>query len=198
MTQGISTLLCEDDWSTGANTIFSDYCTNTQIDHEHQFCGGFDIYSQGEYITKGRMEFNDYNNESSVSRRNKNSVALIQFPGQTWCTANPWCSFNQAATERRAVLAWLSGWPDKLHHSEFPAMWQRLPTTAMHTTEDGEDIGRLKAITGGFAIARVSPPIENEVIYYDRGETGSNCMGQGELSDHDGASPASTGTRLPG
>ena len=45
----------------GTNTTFSYYCSNSANDHEHETCGGFDVLSQGEYITKTRTVFNDYN-----------------------------------------------------------------------------------------------------------------------------------------
>ena len=45
----------------GKNTVFSYYCANSRIDHEHGTCGGFDVLSDGEYITKTRTVFNDYN-----------------------------------------------------------------------------------------------------------------------------------------
>src|SRR6202000_2710580 len=100
-------------WATKTNTIFSYYCTNAQIDHEHEFCGGFDLYSNGEYITKGRMEFNDYNDEMS-SAWNKNSLSLIQFPGQTWCTSNPWCQYWQGGA---GGGGWGDGGQDARHSS---------------------------------------------------------------------------------
>lgn len=55
--------------------LFSTYCPNTLVDHEHEYCGRFDIYSNGEYITKGRTEFNDYNDQmSSATQSNTLSV----------------------------------------------------------------------------------------------------------------------------
>lgn len=57
-------------------SLFSIYCPNTLIDHEHEFCGRFDIFSNGEYITKGRTEFNDYNDlMSSATQSNTLSIA---------------------------------------------------------------------------------------------------------------------------
>ena len=62
----------------GGSELFSTYCPNTFTDHEHQFCGRFDIYSNGEYITKGRTEFNDYNDlMSSATQSNTLSVENV-------------------------------------------------------------------------------------------------------------------------
>ena len=61
--------------SRGDSELFSTYCPNTMIDHEHQYCGRFDIYSNGEYITKGRTEFNDYNDLMSLASQS-NSLSV--------------------------------------------------------------------------------------------------------------------------
>ncbi len=57
----------------GGSELFSTYCPNTMIDHEHQYCGRFDIFSNGEYITKGRTEFNDYNDRDELSLAKQHS-----------------------------------------------------------------------------------------------------------------------------
>lgn len=63
--------------STGeSKVLFSTYCPNTLNDHEHEFCGRFDIYSNGEYITKGRTEFDDYNELMSVSSQS-NMLSIL-------------------------------------------------------------------------------------------------------------------------
>jgi hypothetical protein len=166
-------VLVRDGWSTGADTIFSDYCTNTQIDHEHQFCGGFDLYSQGEYVTKGRTEFNDYNDEFSLAR-NKNSVMLIQFPGQTWCTANPWCSFNQAATDGGQFWHGYEAGLTTLHHAELPGYVAAIADDRNAYDGGWGGYGHFNGVTAA-SRSLVYLRHSNEVIYYDRGETGSNA-----------------------
>jgi hypothetical protein len=159
-------------WTTGSDTIFSYYCTNTQIDHEHQFCGGFDLYSNGEYITKGRMEFNDYNDEMSVAW-NKNTLSLIQYPGQTECTSNPWCQYWQSATDGGQ---WWHGYQaglTTLYHSELPS----------YIAAIAEDHNAYNAGWGGYlkfnTVTAASRSLiylrnSNQVIYYDRGATGAH------------------------
>jgi hypothetical protein len=62
----------------GGSELFSTYCPNTLTDHEHQYCGRFDIFSNGEYITKGRTEFTDYNDRMSLaSQSNTLSVQNV-------------------------------------------------------------------------------------------------------------------------
>jgi hypothetical protein len=160
-------------WTTGANTIFSYYCTNTQIDHEHQFCGGFDLYSDGEYITKGRMEFNDYNDEYSVAW-NKNIPPLVQYPGQNWCTPNPWCSFNQAATDGGQFWHGYQAGLATLHHAELPGYVAAIAED--HNAYNGGNGGYVR-FNGVTAASRSLIYLRGskEVIYYDRGATGSNA-----------------------
>lgn len=159
-------------WRTDSNTIFSYYCTNTQIDHEHEFCGGFDLYSQGEYITKGRMEFNDYNDEFSVAR-NKNSLALIQYPGQRWCTADPWCTFNQAATDGGQFWHGYQAGLVRLYHSELPGYVAAVADDRNAYNGGTEIYTKFNGVTGA-SRSLVYLRGANEVIYYDRGDTGAN------------------------
>jgi hypothetical protein len=65
---------------TSTDSLVSFYCTNTLIDHEHEFCGRFDIFDHGEYITKGRTEFDDYNDSMSTSIF-QNELSLINTTG---------------------------------------------------------------------------------------------------------------------
>jgi hypothetical protein len=160
-------------WTTGANTIFSYYCTNTQIDHEHQFCGRFDLYSDGEYITKGRMEFNDYNDEMSTSL-NQNITSLIQYPGQNWCTPNPWCSFNQGAEEGGQFWHGYQAGLATLYHAELPGYVAAIAED--HNAYNGGNggYGRFNGVTAA-SRSLVYLRGTNAIVYYDRGETGSNA-----------------------
>jgi hypothetical protein len=160
-------------WTTGADTIFSYYCTNTQIDHEHQFCGGFDVYSNGEYITKGRMEFNDYNDEMS-SAWNKNSMSLIQYPGQTWCTSNPWCQYWQSASDGGQWWHGFQAGLTTLYHSELPSYVAAIAEDHNSYNGGAGSYGRFNTITAA-SRSLVYLRGSNEVIYYDRGATGSNA-----------------------
>jgi hypothetical protein len=163
-------------WATGANTIFSYYCTNTQIDHEHEFCGGFDLYSNGEYITKGRMEFNNYNDEFSLAR-NKNTLALIQSPQRTTCASNNSCNFTYWQPAAWGGQFWhaYQGGLNTLYHSELPG----------YVAAVAEDHNGYNGGWGGYAtyyagITAASRSLiylrgSNQVIIYDRGATGSNA-----------------------
>jgi hypothetical protein len=163
-------------WTTVANTIFSYYCTNTQIDHEHQFCGGFDVYSNGEYITKGRMEFNDYNDEFSLAR-NKNTLVLFQSPERTTCASTNSCNFTYWQSAAWGGQWWhgYQGGLDTLLHSELPG----------YVAAIAEDHHAYNGGWGGFAtyfsgITAASRSLiylrgSNKLITYDRGATGANA-----------------------
>ncbi len=142
-------------WTTGANTIFSYYCTNTQIDHEHQYCGRFDIYSQGEYITKGRTEFNDYNNEVSASR-NQNLPAFINNPSaQTGCGTN--CYFADSIISGGQLWHGYQAGLNTLYYSELPGY---VATVADSTNSIQRRLGRVRRTEWnyrGFTISCVSP-----------------------------------------
>ena len=66
----------------GGSDLFSTYCPNTLTDHEHQYCGRFDIFSNGEYITKGRTEFNDYNDLMTLASQS-NTISVQNITGTT-------------------------------------------------------------------------------------------------------------------
>jgi hypothetical protein len=160
-------------WTTGTNTIFSYYCTNTQIDHEHEYCGRFDIYSQGEYITKGRMEFNDYNNEVSTVR-NQNLPELINNPAQTACTYTNGCYFSDASMLGGQLWHGYQAGMDTLYYSELPGY---VATVADSTNSYNGGWGGFGLINGVTKASRslVYLRNSNQVIYYDRGDTGSDA-----------------------
>jgi hypothetical protein len=73
-------IILRNGWSASP-TLFSAYAPNTLINHEDQFAGRFDIFSNGEYITKGRTTFTDYN--LFMSSASQSNIASIMN------TANP-------------------------------------------------------------------------------------------------------------
>ena len=118
-------ILRDGGWTTGSNTIFDFYCTNTGIDHEHEYCGGFSLYSNGEFITKGRTEYNDYNDGMSIARF-KNLPALLQYPTGTCEPVPSYCTYWQNAVYGGN---WWHGYQQGyvgaanglIYHSELPA-----------------------------------------------------------------------------
>ena len=100
---------------SNANSVFSFYCGNTIIDHETATCGRFDVYTGGEYITKGRTTFDDYNPlMSSATQSNEVSIMNITGSGAN----NIWGYAAGLGGE------WFHGQEQNfavLNHSELPA-----------------------------------------------------------------------------
>jgi hypothetical protein len=163
-------------WGTDTNTIFSYYCPNTQIDHEHEYCGGFSVYSDGEYITKGRNEFNDYVNEYSAAR-NQNVPALMNTPTDTSCTyvnGCYWADMTQLGGQfwhgYQAGLA-------SLQHSEVPGYVAAIADSTNVYNGGWGGFGNLNGITHA-SRSLIYLRGSNQVVYYDRGLSGSNSWGK--------------------
>src|ERR1019366_2488472 len=78
-------------WSgSSSNTVFSYYCQNSRIDHEHETCGSFDVLSGGEYITKQRTVFNNYNMMLAAAKFS-NEAGYLANPSQRVCTLSEGC-----------------------------------------------------------------------------------------------------------
>ena len=164
-------IVARDTWGTNTNTVFSYYCTNTQIDHEHQYCGGFSIYANGEYITKGRTEFNDYNNEMSTAR-NQNVPTYINNPSQTGCAQG--CYFVDSTTLGGQLWHGYEAGLSTLHSSSLPTYIAAIADSTNSYNGGWGGFGQLNGITGA-SRSLVYLRGSNQVIYYDRGSSGSNA-----------------------
>lgn len=155
------------------DTIFSYYCTNTQIDHEHEYCGGFSIYSDGEYITKGRTEFNDYINEYSAAR-NQNVPALINTPTDTTCTYANSCYWADATQLGGQFWHGYQAGLDSLLHSELPGYVAAVADSNNSYNGGWGGFGNLKGITHA-SRSLIYVRGSNQVVTYDRGDSGSHA-----------------------
>jgi hypothetical protein len=154
-------------------TLFSAYCPNALIDHEHEFCGRFDIFSNGEYITKGRTEFNDYNNRMS-SAPQSNTMSLANVTGSGCVDYN--CIVYDAV--RDGGQFWLSEQQglNLITHSELPSYAAMLVNDTpvyngkwvYHEPHDIPGYDDVKAASRSLIYLRDS----NQVVFYDRGTTG--------------------------
>jgi hypothetical protein len=145
------------------------YCTNTQIDHEHEYCGRFDVYSNGEYITKGRMEFNDYNNEVSASD-NQNLPELINNPTQTGCTYISGCYFSDSTMLGGQLWHGYQAGMNTLYYSELPGYVATIANSTHGYNGGWGGFGQLNGITGA-SRSLIYLRNSNVVIYYDRGDS---------------------------
>jgi hypothetical protein len=90
----IQHVMVRDGWSSP--TLFTAYAPNTLVNHELQWAGRFDIFANGEYITKGRTVFTDYNVfMSAASQSNISSIMNTANPtlGAVCSVASGNCGF---------------------------------------------------------------------------------------------------------
>jgi hypothetical protein len=185
-------IVARDGWGTNTNTIFSYYCTNTENDHEHEYCGGFSIYANGEYITKGRNEFNDYNNEMSTAR-NQNVPAYINNPTQTGCTASNGCFEADAAEDGGQLWHGYQAGLDTLYHAELPGYVAAVADSTNSYNGGWGGFGQLNGISGA-SRSLVYLRGSNQVVYYDRGDSGSNAWDKANYLVTTGAPTISANT----
>ncbi len=160
----------------GKNTVFSYYCANSRIDHEHGTCGGFDVLSDGEYITKTRTVFNDYNMMLATAEHSNEA-------GYGDSSAGPCAS--ESCFEWQAVLGsdgkgggqlWhgLEAGSATVAHAELPAYVAAVvDTTGLY---NGSSVQNWGSINGVAAASRSLVYLRgsNQIVYYDRGSGDPN------------------------
>jgi hypothetical protein len=155
----------------GSSELFSTYCPNTMIDHEHQYCGRFDIFSNGEYITKGRTEFNDYNDVmSSASQSNTLSVENTG----TGCSDNNCFMYSAVANGGQFWHGFQQGL-NLITHSELPSyaafLYNDTPSyNGWWVYATPYDVPGYKDVTK-VSRSMVYLRNTNQLIYYDRAAT---------------------------
>ena len=156
----------------GGSELFSTYCPNTMVDHEHQYCGRFDIYSNGEYITKGRTEFNDYNDVmSSATQSNTLSVENVTGSG---CKDNNCFMFSAVDNGGQFWHGFQQGF-NLITHSELPSyaafLYNDTPSYngwwAYSTPYDVVSYNDVTKVSRSMVYLRNT----NQLIYYDRAAT---------------------------
>jgi hypothetical protein len=158
-------------WNSGSNTLFSYYFPNSMINHEYQFDGRFDIFANGEYITKGRTIFNDYN-INMVAASNQNLISIINSTGSgctTWRCEN-YQLFETGGQFPHASQAGLV----TVNHSELPGYVAAIANTtkAYNGAKYGESFypsyNDVKAASRSIVYLRGT----NQVVFYDRAAVG--------------------------
>ena len=104
---------------TSTDSLFSYYCENSLIYHEHATCGGFEVYANNEYITKGRMTFDDdYNFQMATATQNDQLSVMNVSSGTKPLSTGAWDYWSagsggqwQEGTQAGMIL---------LYHSELP------------------------------------------------------------------------------
>ena len=160
---------------TGTDTLVSTYCANTLIDHEHEFCGRFDVFSNGEFITVGRTEFDDYNDSMSTTIF-QNELSLTNTTG-TGCNPVGCFVYPAVAYGGQWWHGQQAGFMTPLH-SELPAY---AATSVDNTLSyNGWFVFNIPYnIVSYNDVQSASRDIlwlrgTNQVVYYDRGVTGAS------------------------
>ena len=156
----------------GGSELFSTYCPNTMIDHEHQYCGRFDIFSNGEYITKGRTEFNDYNDVMS-SATQSNTLSVENVTGSGCKDTN--CFMFSAVDNGGQFWHGLQQGFNLITHSELPSyaafLYNDTPSYngwwAYSTPYDVVSYNDVTKVSRSMVYLRDT----NQLIYYDRAAT---------------------------
>ena len=168
-------------WSgSSAQTVFSSYCQNSRIDHEHSTCGSFDVLSNGEFITKQRTVFNNYNMMLAAAEFS-NEAGYLANPAQTACT-NAGSCWAWQAWQGYDQLGGGQGWHGyqagsaTLNHSELPGyVGFDVDTTGLYNGSAAPGVG-WGSINGVTAASRSLVYLRgsNQVVTYDRGASTGN------------------------
>jgi hypothetical protein len=150
-------------------TLFSYYAPNTRIDHEHQYTGRFDIYAGNEYITKGRVEFTDYNDAMSTTSQ-QGLLAIQNITGSS-CTAASGCAFATAFASGGQIWHSYQGGPSPLLHAELPAYVAAIVDSTNQYNGSANQFGDYNDVTAA-SRSLVYLRGSNQVVFYDRATTG--------------------------
>src|ERR1035437_4152198 len=161
-------------WSgSSSNTVFSYYCQNSRIDHEHETCGSFDVLSGGEYITKQRTVFNNYNMMLAAAKFS-NEAGYLANPAQSVCTLSEGC-FAWQSVQGNDTLGGGQLWhgyqagSSILAHAEMPNYVAAIvDTTGQYNGTTAQGWGAISGVTSA-SRSLVYLRGSNQVVYYDRG-----------------------------
>jgi glycosyltransferase involved in cell wall biosynthesis len=156
-------------WNTP--NFFNYYCSNSLINHEEATCGGFDVFSDSEYITKRRVVFNDYNTQMSVASQS-NEMQIINSVGSG---ANG--AWQYAATQGGQFFQGQQAELSTLYHSELPGYAADIVDSTPYyngwyvfkTPYDTPSYNDVHAASRSLIYLRQT----SQIIYYDRAATGA-------------------------
>jgi hypothetical protein len=156
-------------WAS-SGVLLSYWFNNSQNNHEYNYDGRFDVYSNGEYITKGRAIFTDYN-VFMVAANQQNELGILNSTGST-CTSG--CEFWQQLQNKGQLSQGLQGGMVTVTHSELPAYAAAIGNTT--NAYNGGVAGPyyrpyndVKSASRSILFLRES---NQQVVYYDRAAVG--------------------------
>lgn len=160
-------------WGDLTGTEFNYYCTDTRVDHENQYCGGFHVYSNGEYITKGRMIFTNYHYEEA-SALDQNIESIINAPTSTECRTSDCQQFGAALHGGQWFHDYQYG-INVLYHSELPAYVAAIAdNTGSYNSDFAPYYSDYMGVTQS-SRSLIYLRSAHQIITFDRGATGSNA-----------------------
>jgi hypothetical protein len=155
----------------GTNTAFSYYCSNSRIDHEHETCGGFDVLSAGEFITKTRTVFNDYN--MMLATAEHSNAAGYGVPPNSACAVAGTCFEWQAAlgSDGKGGGQFWHGYQAgsaMVAHAELPGYVAAIvDTTNLYNASAPAGWGGMSGISAA-SRSLIYLRGSNQIVYYDR------------------------------
>jgi hypothetical protein len=170
---GNQSIFARTGWTSG-DTAFAEYCNNSLIDHEHQVCGRFDIFSKGDYITKGQVEFeDDYNDEMSVVANN-NLGSYLNNPTVHTCSGSTGCYYTDTVVGGGQFFHGTQQGPATLNHSEVPGYVAfDVDLTGVYNANTNTNSGYMYPYVGIDKASRSLVYLRGtqQVVYYDRGSS---------------------------
>jgi len=163
----------------GTSTLFTDWFNNSQIAHEYNYDGRFDVYSclsgTCDYITKGRAIFNDYNWYMVSANLAQNELGIINSTG----TGGPsylWHEMylNGGQFPQQGYDTFITS-----SHSELPtyAAVVGATTGAYNGTPTSPTFGTYNDVTAA-SRSIIYLRGSNQVVYYDRAAVGHSASTQ--------------------
>lgn len=161
---------------TNTDTTFTADCNPSLTTHDHMYCGRYELFSKGEYVTKGQVVFDDDYNYAMADSTNSNLVSYINNPTSTQCLQTPFCYYWTGAQFGGQFFQAGQSGPATMAHSELPAYvaFNTDQTAAYNGTTDSSHVSSYNGVDSA-SRSLVYIRGTNLVVYYDRGSTTTNA-----------------------
>jgi len=172
---GQQDLFARTGWTTSDTTFTAD-CNPSLTTHDHMYCGRYEVFSKGEYITKGQVVFDDDYNYAMADSTNSNLVSIMNNPTSTQCTLANGCTYWISPQFGGQYYQAGQAGPSTLNHSELPAYvaFNTDQTNAYNGTSDSSHVSTYNGVDAA-SRSLVWIRAANQTIYYDRGSTTTNA-----------------------
>jgi cellulose synthase/poly-beta-1,6-N-acetylglucosamine synthase-like glycosyltransferase len=162
-------ILARSSWTDNTNTVFSYWDGNALTDHDHTFNGRFDVLSKGEWITKGRTEFNNYDN-TLTSSEHSNEAGYQNITGSN-CGTDACLWYNAALSGGQWFESQEATVNSPLNYSILPGyVAASTNTLGVYNANAGSTFSDYNDVTQA-SRSLVYLRGNNQIVYYDRGTT---------------------------